>query len=98
MKTTDSAPAWTDEADRTGRAAYLAAEQEQRDRRTPAERARDPLPEEQARLAELQASVDVAVGQVELAKTALRAALPQHIEARYPSAGGMLTLASAPVQ
>lgn len=90
MTQNTTAPMWSDDADRQGRAAYLEAEAAQKLRRSPAELARRPLPEEAAKLAELQASVDVAVSQVEAAKSELFAALPPIVVGSARQVGGLL--------
>lgn len=86
-----TAEAWTVEASELGRQAILDAEAQMRARRSPAELAREPLPEEQARLDELQASADVALGLVDAAKAAMAATLPPVVEGHARQIGSLLS-------
>lgn len=91
MTQNTTAEAWSTDANERGLQAWRDAEARLRARRTPAELAREPLPEELARLAELEASVDVAVGLVDAAKVKMAATFPPIVEGHARQAGGLLS-------
>lgn len=92
------APAWSEEANAQGRAAYLAAERLMEARMTTAELAGRPLPVEAARLAELQAAVDDAVAKVDLAKAEVMATFPPVVEGSARQVSGPVGYRPSPLE